>query len=446
MSVDREIRGKLNDLRSAMATKRTDIAAAKDARDEAKAAFVASGKDPVKDSGSDEFKAAKMATATHGQLVDELGDMEAAERDLLEMLGGAGGAEPARANGPQDGLRTRHPFDVRGLLEGDQYRSFIASGAPTSKSKFGSVVIGQLADVEATAGFLNRAPGSFMAAPVGSDNMQGAIASDRRGIIQPNLRPLRLLDLFPVGTTESNVVEYVQVLTIPAQAEETAPSELKPEASFTTRDEEAPARTIAVWIKARRQALADVGSLTAMLNTLLTYDVRRRLEIQMVAGDGIDQNLLGLLNVDGLGEPPAVDGDNTADAILRAITTIYLADGDPNFVAAHPITWQDLLLMRENQAERTGAYLYGSPSSLPSPTIWGLNLVNTRAVDDDAPLVGDSNAASPLVREGLTVRVSDSDQDDFIRNHVTILVEIRVAFPIWRPTSFAVAPVPGSGS
>lgn len=445
-TVDSTIRGQLNDVRSAIATKRENLAAAAEERDRKKAAFVESGKNPVTDQGSDEFKAAQEAVRVHGEIADSIGDLQVTERGLLEMLGSDAGMPAAdRRNGPQDGIAARQPFDVEAMLAGDDYRRFLESGAANSKAKFGSVIIGQLGDAKATAGFLNRTGGPFRSEVTG-DNMVGATASDRRGIIQPNLRPLRLLDLFAIGTTEASVVEYVQVLTVPEAAAETAPGSLKPEASFTTQDAEAPARTIAVWIKARRQALADVGSLTAMLNTLLTHDVRKRLEDQIVAGDGIGQNILGLLNVDGVGEPDPVDGDNTADAILRAVTVIHLSDGDPNFVGAHPLTWQELLLMRENQAERTGAYLYGSPSSQPSPTIWGLNLVNTRAVDSDAPLVGDTNAATPLVREGLTVRVSDSDQDDFVKNRVTLLVEIRVAFPIWRPTSFAIAPVPASGS
>jgi hypothetical protein len=55
--------------------------------------------------------------------------------------------------------------------------------------------------------------------------------------------------------------------------------------------------------------------------------------------------------------------------------------------------------------------------------------------------VGDSQSATVLVREGVTVKTSDADQDDFIRNRVTVLAETRVAFPIWRPSGFAKAPL-----
>jgi ADP-ribosylglycohydrolase len=55
------------------------------------------------------------------------------------------------------------------------------------------------------------------------------------------------------------------------------------------------------------------------------------------------------------------------------------------------------------------------------------------------PLVGDAMGVPLLFREGVNVKSSDSDQDDFVRNRVTILAEARVAAPVWRPASFAIA-------
>lgn len=436
-----KIRDQVASIRKALAAKRDERATAIAARDEAKERFVASGLDAAEATESAEFKAAQEAVGRVGEIDDAISDLQATERGLLELLGGSDDpGAPASAGSAIE--IAGHGLDVRGLLRGEAYQRFLASGAPTSRSKFGSFLLGQVADADGTARMLG---GPFMAevTPIGSEEKQGAIPADRRGIIVPNLRPLRLLDLFPMGTTDSNVVEYVQVLTKPEQAAETAAGDLKPEAAFTTKDEQAPARTIAVWIKIKRQALSDVGMLEAVIRSLLTHDVRRRLEDQMAAGDGEDENIKGILETSGIGTPEAVDGDNTADAILRAVTAVYLSDGDPNFVALHPLTWQDLLLMREDQAQRTGAYLYGTPAMQVAPTIWGLNIVNTRAVPAESPLVGDSMAATPLVREGLSVRVSDSDTDDFVRNRVTVLVEVRVAFPIWRPSSFAIGPLDG---
>jgi hypothetical protein len=72
-------------------------------------------------------------------------------------------------------------------------------------------------------------------------------------------------------------------------------------------------------------------------------------------------------------------------------------------------------------------------------TIWGLAVTTNRIVNK--PLVGDPAGATLLVREGVNIKTSDADQDDFIRNRVTVLGETRVAMPVWRPTAFALAPL-----
>jgi HK97 family phage major capsid protein len=54
-------------------------------------------------------------------------------------------------------------------------------------------------------------------------------------------------------------------------------------------------------------------------------------------------------------------------------------------------------------------------------------------------LIGDfGQCATLFVREGVNVRVSDADQDDFVRNQVTLFAEGRFAIAIWRPACLSV--------
>lgn len=436
------LQDRLKATRAAIDEKRDQRAEAMKERDSAKEKFAgATDVEPGKMTEHPDFKAAEQAVGKVGKLDDQLADLALAERGLLAMMGSS--EPPVSENGPADPSAPRAGgWDGGAILQGEAYKALMESGAIHSKSRLGSIALGRMGDREASAAFM---AGRSMAAEVGSANMVGATTADRRGIIAPNLRRLTLLDLIPFGTTDSNLIEYVQVLTQPDAARETAEGDLKPEAGFTTQDEDAPVRTIAGWLKVRKQALADIAGLRTLLETLLPYDVRKRLENQVLVGNGVGQNLRGILNTTGIGAPAPVAGDNTADAILRAMTVIIMSDGDPNFTAVHPFTWQALLLMRENEAERTGAYLYGSPSTPAAPTIWGLSITANRVVPSDSPLVGDSMACTILIREGLQTLVSDQDQDDFVRNRVTILAELRAAFPVWRPSSFAVASTGGSG-
>lgn len=437
-----DLRARLKATRESIAEARQERVTAAQEREQAKQAFLAADVAPEQMTSSQEFKAAEQAVARLGEIEDRIADLQQAERGILSLMGEAGADDVASAAGGRVAA-AQSGLDPRAIFAAEEFRRFIAQGYATSKTKFGNLTLNAHASEEQgreeTAAFLQGRRPDFAAAAIDTPAVAPAINEDRRGIIAPNLRPLRVLDLFPVGTTNSNSLQYVQVTTIPGQAAEVAEGAVKPEAAFALDDETSPVATIAAWVKINRQALADVGMLQNLLDGLLRYDVRRRLEDQILAGNGTGTNLRGILNTTGIGAPTYVTGDNYADAILRAMTAVYLADADPNFVALHPLAWQELMLMREDQAARTGAYLYGTPANPAAPTIWGLAITNSRAIPAATPLVGDSMAASVLVREGLTVRISDSDQDDFVRNRVTMLAEMRVAFPVWRPSSFAVA-------
>jgi HK97 family phage major capsid protein len=251
--------------------------------------------------------------------------------------------------------------------------------------------------------------------------------------------PLNLLDLIPAGTTDSNLIEYVQITAIPGSAAPVDEMVLKPQEGITAVDATAPVRTIAGWIKASRQSLDDIAGLSTLINTLLPYDVRRAVMAQIIAGDGTGMNLTGIYNTTGVGKPAFVTGDTPADAVLRAMTTVILSFSEPNFVAMNPLDWQDLMLLKDTM----GRYIYGTPGQLPgnvvAQTIWGLPIVTSVIIPQGSPLVGDSMGCTLLVREGVNVKTSDSDQDDFVRNRITVLAETRVAFAVWRPSAFAIA-------
>jgi HK97 family phage major capsid protein len=438
------VRDRLKEVQDRLREKRSERAEAKRERDAARDAFA-----DVKQDGAQkitempEFQAAEEAVRKLGTIDDEIADLTVAERGILEMLGEADDPVGMAQQMVSD-LPVANGWDARRILDPQDsgYREAVGKGLFSSSAQFGTVVLGEIATREQAAQFLADLPAA-PAAPIDSPGTAGLIQPDTRGLVAPLLRPLRLLDLIPTGTTDSNSIEYVQIQSIPASAANVAEGAVKPQSGLVLADATAPVRTIAGWVKVNRQAMDDAAGLATIINSLLPYDVRRRIEAQILSGDGTGQNIKGILNQTGLGAPAFVSGDNTADAILRAMTVVILSEAEPNFAALNPLSWQDLLLLREvggsSGANRSGQYLYGGPGTMAAATIWGLAITPTTMVAQAAPLVGDSRGATLLVREGVNVKTSDSDQDDFVRNRVTVLAEARVAFPVWRPASFAVA-------
>lgn len=441
------LRERLKEIREQIAAKRAERATKRTERDAAKEAFATAKHDgPVTD--WPEFTAAEEAVKAVGNVEDELTQLTAGEEAILRMLGDEQG--PADTGGNDRGSYAgaaqaiqRHGWNGHQLLAGESpYRQAVDRGIFNSNAQFGAISLGEIASrEEAVEAFSN--PGGFRAdlptgtgAPVDSPGVAPAIRNDYRGVFPPVLRRLTFLDLIPKGTTDSNTIEYVQVATIPGSAAPVAEGAVKPQQGLTLVDATAPVRTIAGWIKVNRQAMDDMAGLATLINSLLPYDVRRQIEAQILTGNGTGQNLRGIYNTSGINDVPFVASSNPMDMILRAITTLILNDADPNVGVLNPLTWQDVLIAKASTA---GTYLAGGPFEFTTPTLWGLAITASRAVAQATPLVGDSTGATLLFREGVNVKTSDSDQDDFVRNRVTILAEARVAFPVWRPANWAVA-------
>jgi HK97 family phage major capsid protein len=63
-------------------------------------------------------------------------------------------------------------------------------------------------------------------------------------------------------------------------------------------------------------------------------------------------------------------------------------------------------------------------------------VIQSSIVDQTKAIVADwGRATTVYVREGLNLRTSDSDQDDFINNRVTLLAETRMGLAVWQPAA-----------
>jgi HK97 family phage major capsid protein len=447
-SNDTRARESLKAIREELASKRserTDLQREQDTVKGAMATVEFSGDTDILNSQS--FRDAERIVGQLGQCKDKISDLEGAESTLLKLLGDSApsGAQLERGNGYVGGAKGEVSMGWNGhqlLVESDAYQDMVVSrGVQNSDVHFGTMSLGKVCTREELGSFLapRNAAGlpTAPAAPQGTD--QGVVVPDVRGVYPPALKPLSFMDLIPTGTTDSNIIQYVQVSAIPGYAAETQELGLKPQEGITFTDATAPVRTIAGYIKLARQALDDMAGLATLINTLIPYDIRRRMENQMLQGDGIGQDITGIINTAGIGAPASVAGDTIPDGILRAMTTVILSDGDPSFVTLNPITWQNMAI----EKNANGSYLFEFPVGIfgtyAARTIWGLAVTTNRIVNK--PLVGDPAGATLLVREGVNIKTSDADQDDFIRNRVTVLGETRVAMPVWRPTAFALAPL-----
>jgi hypothetical protein len=263
--------------------------------------------------------------------------------------------------------------------------------------------------------------------------------SARRGAwggVAPQLRrPLSILDLIPVSPMTGKSFDYLQE-TGSYFAAETAELQMKPEGELGLTDATVTARTIANFLKAPRQALADVPGLQATINDRLVYACMRRLEGQVLAGDGAGENLRGILNWVGTQSVAFTGGQPLTDLTLTGIVGVLGVDAVPDAVALNPVDWGQMLLAKTSGS---GSRLDSSGAFSAQPvTMWGLPAVPSTAVTQGQALVGAFGTACHLyIREPVNVRLTDSDQDDFLKNRVTALAELRAGLAVWAPSAFA---------
>jgi HK97 family phage major capsid protein len=263
--------------------------------------------------------------------------------------------------------------------------------------------------------------------------------------VQPLRRPLRILDLIPTATMDGNAIPYVQEGGTFDSAHETVEGAAKPATQVEFIDAEAKAETVAHFTKVKRQTLSDAAALQGVIQSRLTYGVVRRIEAQILAGAGPDATeIQGILTMTGVADVEYAADELAADQALEGIVTVLLSDAVPNAVVLNPRDWADALKAKAEGGD--GHYFSAGPFLDTAERLWSAAAIPSAAIPQGKALVGDFTLGATLfVREGVNVLTSDSDQDDFTRNRVTLLGEGRFACALFQPSAFAIVNLePGS--
>ncbi|HDS8780199.1 TPA: phage major capsid protein, partial [Klebsiella michiganensis] len=96
--------------------------------------------------------------------------------------------------------------------------------------------------------------------------------------------------------------------------------------------------------------------------------------------------------------------------------------------------------------DNEGRYIIAQPVNGSVPRIWGLPVVETQAMAQNNFLTGAFNMAAQIFdRMDIEVLLSTENEDDFIKNMVTIRAEERLALAVYRPEAFVTGNVTASG-
>lgn len=273
-----------------------------------------------------------------------------------------------------------------------------------------------------------------------SDTQGGAFVSNDilNVLVEASRRPLTLLDIITRGETDSDTVEYVRVTSETNAAAPTAEataatgtSGSKPESAVAFVKVTESVKTIAHWIPVTKRALSDARQLRTYIDNFLRFGLEEELEDQIATGDGVGENFTGIANTSNT-QSQAFDTSILVTARKARTLVATVGRSTPTAYVMNPLDWEKFDLMTDNE----NRYYFGGPTTIGTPRLWGLPVVESEAIPEGTMYVGDWRMAVLWDREQMNISVSDSHSDFFIRNLVAILAEMRAAFGVLRPAAF----------
>lgn len=261
------------------------------------------------------------------------------------------------------------------------------------------------------------------------------------GVVTLGVRPLMVKDLIAPGQTGSTTIRYIREVSFTNAATTVAEGAAKPEASFDLEEVNATVKKIAAWTKVTDELFQDYLAVASYINQRLPYMVSRTEEDQILDGDGTGNNIEGIMQTTGI-QTQAKATDTAIDAVYKAMTKVrFTGFFEPDGIIMHPTDWEAIRLTKDlnNQylagGPFTGAYGNGMPVQFEM--LWGKPVVVTPVIAQGSALVGAFRLGSQYFqRSGLTVESTNTDQDDFIKNLVTIRAETRLALAVYRALAF----------
>lgn len=407
---------RLKELRSALQTKANEI-------DEIGAAFKIDEDGNVEVS-SDKAKAYTKAVE-QAEEIKKLISLEKTKDGVYQFLGEPEGV-PAAADDAAMALSRSSGFQNKSLgerwLESDSYGEM-------KESSF--MRLGQVAEFDHSLEMKDVY--SNMAGTIPNIN---ALGRPQDLGLQPRvLRPGRIRDLFPAEQTTANVLYGIREMgftnnaavvpertaadgTSPATGGATDVFGLKPRSTMSFVPVTYPLATIAHVLYVHKQTLMDEPRIRGLIDRDLIDGIKMVEDAQILYGNGVGDNLTGLINTPGVQTYTGDSADPLSAQIRRAITRAILAYFPPSGLVLHPLDWENLELERDDN----GAYRLAVNIAIGGEKrVWRISLVETPAINEGQFLMGAFGIGAKLYdRYQVNIAVSTENRDMFERNAVTV--------------------------
>lgn len=257
------------------------------------------------------------------------------------------------------------------------------------------------------------------------------VPPDRKpGVVPGAFQPLSIESLYRHVPTTSNAIEFTREASFTNSAAEVAEGVAKAESALTFALVNMPISTVAHWIKISRQLAADNMALAAYIDFRMRYGVNRKVETQLVSGDGTAPNISGFLdtgNFTAHGYADAALGSTLKKLVLirKIIGDLEAAGYVPDAIVLNPADWAQVEIDIFTANTNLVAFRYDEGGR---PVLFGRRVATSVGMTADSVAVGAYGDHGTIhEREGVIVEMSDSDSDNFTKNLITLRAERRLA-------------------
>ncbi|ASC05626.1 Major capsid protein [Acetobacter pasteurianus subsp. pasteurianus] len=274
------------------------------------------------------------------------------------------------------------------------------------------------------------------ASSTGTSGTTGLVVADRQPqIIQQPTRKLVIRDLLMPGQTSSAAIDYVKETGFTNNADFVAenPSTSYPQSDVAFTLESLPVRTVAHFMMASKQILADAPMLQSYIDGRLRIGLGLKEDDALLNGDGTGVTIKGLMAQSTKYAQPAgvtIKDESMIDRLRLAMLQTTLAEYPATGHILNPTDWASIELSKDAQLR----YIFANPLGLTGPVLWGLPVAESLAMGVGKFMTGAFSLAAQIFdREDATVSISTEDGNNVRKGMVTIVGEERLALAVYRP-------------
>lgn len=253
-----------------------------------------------------------------------------------------------------------------------------------------------------------------------------------RNVVTGVRTPLVVRDLFGSETISGSTLVYLVEGAIQGAPAVTAEGNEKPQIHFADPTPKTVSlKKIACHIKESDEYINDYAFLASAINGRLLY------ELGLVEQNTLVADLIGTsgIQTDSTSWTGASTATDIADLILQGASDVQEQTGfAADAIMMNPATWYGLRVAKDGELRYYGGGFFGAQNV---PNLWGIPVCVTTAVTASQIVVGAFKTCGSVVQNGgVSVEAVNTNEDDFIKNLMTIRAEERLALAVRRPAGF----------